>query len=50
MCIFNAVGPSLFIMQALIKNNLTDIQRILQSLDIKRYYVFGSSVNGDFNE
>jgi predicted nucleotidyltransferase len=50
MYILNAVGLSLFIMQALIKNNLTDIQRILHSLGIKRCYVFGSAANGDFNE
>ncbi len=51
MCIFIVVGLSLFIMQALIKNNLTDIiQWILQSLGTKRCSVFGSAANGDFNE
>jgi uncharacterized protein len=37
-------------MQALIQNNLTQIQTILQSLKIKRCYVFGSASRGNFDD
>ncbi len=37
-------------MQALIQNNITQIQMILEKLGIKRCYVFGSASSGDFND